>query len=63
LSLRIERWRWVALRRRTGEQFGAVTQRLPLGRSIDRSFTSRDRQKVKINGRSTILFGETGTLA
>jgi len=36
-------------------------ERYPLGRAIDRSFPSRDRQKVKVNSRTTVLFGETGT--
>lgn len=42
-----------------GERFGSVTERYPLGRAIDRSFPSRDRQKIKVNSRTTVLFGET----
>jgi len=42
-----------------GDNFGTVTMRYPLGHSVERSFPSRDRQKVKIASRASVLFGDT----
>jgi len=45
---------------RLGECFGEVKPRCPVGRSLERSFASHDRQKVKAGSKSSIMFGDTG---